>query len=226
MGAGREEGGRLPALLALTGLLLALPAVGTVDRPAPRGAAVTSPGATAAPRSRPVHADDPPAGHTGGFGEDDCTVCHLDAGPDLPGGSLAIEGVPATYDPGAEYALAVVLRAEGTLRAGFQLAARHPDGSQAGDLRPVDGRVQILAPDTLRARYAAQTPEGSRPASSEQARWSVVWTAPVGGEEVRFHAAANSGNGDESPLGDLVFTARAGSTAPGGTPWEGPARPR
>lgn len=193
-------GAGLPVLLALAGLLAVLPA----------------PSPASAPGPPPVHLDDPPAGHTGGFGEDDCTVCHLDAGPNLPGGSLEVVGLPAEYRASARYELEVILRAEGTVRAGFQLAARHPDGSQAGDLQPLDGRVQVLAPDTLRARYAAQTRAGSEPLSSEEARWTVVWTAPGGGGPVRFHAAANSANGDESPLGDLVYTVEASShRAPG-----------
>lgn len=176
---------------------------------------VTTGVAGAGGRSGPVslHADHPPAGHTGGFGEGDCTVCHLDAGPDLPGGTLEVNGVPTTYRPGEEYALEVVLRVEGTVRAGFQLSARHPDATQAGRFRAPGPRVQVLAPDSLPASYAAQTVEGSEPASGEEARWTVLWTAPPDGA-VRFHAAGNSADGDDSPLGDLVYTARTES-APG-----------
>jgi hypothetical protein len=43
------------------------------------------------------------------------------------------------------------------------------------------------------------------PESAEVARWTVEWVAPVDGGPVHFHAAANSGNGDNSPYGDLVY---------------------
>lgn len=165
----------------------------------------------------PVHAEAPPPGHTGGFGESDCTACHLEAGPNLPGGSLEVVGIPPAYRPGERYDLEVVLRAEGTVRAGFQLSARHTDGSRAGRLRPRDERVQVLAPDSLPTEYAAQTRAGSEADSPDEARWTLAWTAPEGGGPVRFHGAANSANGDESPLGDLVYTiVRESAPAQGG----------
>lgn len=184
------------ARLAAPAALLALVAATAA------GAGVPS---TALPAA-PVHAEAPPAGHTGGFGEADCTACHLEAGPDLPGtGTLVVRGFPERYRPGERYLLEVVLEAEGTERAGFQLAVRGPDGRPAGALHPVDGRVQILTPDSLPASYAAQTAAGSVPADRSGATWTVAWIAPGDGE-ARLHAAANSADGDESPLGDLVFT--------------------
>lgn len=152
-------------------------------------------------------ADVPIPGHTGGFGENDCTVCHLEAGPNLPGGSLTLLGLPEAYEPGGSYELEVVLEAEGTERAGFQLTARHPDGSQAGTFTPGDGGVQVLSPDSLVADYVAQTAKGADVTDPSGATWRVHWTAPPGRGAILFHLAANSANGDESPLGDLVYTA-------------------
>jgi len=177
--------------------------------------AVAGPSGPHPPARPPLHAEAPPAGYTGGFGESDCTACHLDAGPDLPGGSLEVRGLPSAYRPGGAYELEVILRAQGTERSGFQLALRHSDGRGAGRLTPLDDRVQILAPDSLPTRYAAQTRSGSEPRSPDEARWVVRWVAPEGGR-VHLHAAANSADGDESPLGDLVFTTRAESRPAGG----------
>jgi len=179
--------GRIPGGTVL--LLTALAAAGAIPSP-------TLP-----------QADVPIPGHTGGFGEDDCTVCHLEAGPNLPGGSLVLLGLPEGYEPGSSYELEVVLEADGTAQAGFQLTARHPDGSQAGAFAPVDGGVQILSPDSLVADYVAQTVEGSEVADPSGATWRVHWTAPPGSGSILFHLAANSANGDQSPLGDLVYTA-------------------
>ncbi len=189
----------LPVLLAL-GLAVTAGAGGRVAAPD---------GGTA-----PVHADGPPAGHTGGFGEPDCTVCHLEAGPDLPGtGALTVRGFPERYRAGERHLLEVVLEAGGTERAGFQLSVRSPSGEAAGTLHAVDGRVRILAPDSLPATYAVQTAAGSAAEDPGGARWTVAWIAPARGEAT-LHAAANSADGDESPLGDLVFTTR-GTSRPG-----------
>ena len=53
--------------------------------------------------------------------------------------------------------------------------------------------------------YAHQTPEGSATANPDLATWSLEWVAPFVGGPVAIHVAANSGNGDGSPLSDLVY---------------------
>ena len=49
-------------------------------------------------------------------------------------------------------------------------------------------------------------------AESELASWSFVWIAPNARDVVMMHVAANSANGDNSPLGDLIYTAEARSS--------------
>ena len=43
------------------------------------------------------------------------------------------------------------------------------------------------------------------PADGEMAEWTFRWTAPAESGSVVLHVAANSGNGDNSPLEDLVY---------------------
>lgn len=154
------------------------------------------------------HAEAPPAGVTGGFGEATCATCHIGSDLNAYGGRVRLEGLPDTYEPGREYVLTVDLAAEETTVAGFELAARFAEGSRrgenAGELQPVDGRT--AASDSLGVRYLHQTPEGSQTRDSGGSSWSVAWSAPASGGPVALHLAANSGNGDNSPLGDLVYT--------------------
>ena len=57
-------------------------------------------------------------------------------------------------------------------------------------------------------RYVQQVARGAEVGDPELATWSFQWTAPSDAAgPVVFHAAANSANGDNSPLGDLVYTA-------------------
>lgn len=157
---------------------------------------------------RPRTAEGPPLGFTGGFGEPTCVTCHIGADVNAFGGRVTLHGVPEAYTPGTAYALTVVLEAEETSVAGFELASRFgagaARGASAGSLVPVDARVSVT--DSAGITYARQTRQGSVPASGDGSTWTLTWTAPTGGAPVTFNVAANSGNADNSPLSDLVYT--------------------
>ena len=56
-------------------------------------------------------------------------------------------------------------------------------------------------------RYAQQTADGVEPERPGSTGWAVEWTAPAAGcGAVRFDVAANAANGDNSALGDYVYT--------------------
>lgn len=169
--------------------------------------ALASAGASASPdRPAPVHAEGPPLGHTGGFGEPTCRVCHAEYDVNVPGGVLALEGWPERYRPGERYTLTVVLDAEGTESAGFQLAVRDDRGRQAGRLDVLDPRAQVR--DSAGVSYAHQTADGAAVAAGRTASWTLVWTAPSEAHDVHVDLAANSANGDNSPFGDLIYQRR------------------
>lgn len=165
----------------------------------------------------------PPPGHTGGFGEPDCTACHFDAPVNPEGGEFRVDGLPERYAPGETYRLRVTLEAPELGRAGFQLAARFGEGERrgisAGTLTARDSTVQVAVSgdgsDGDREpehdlHYAQHTEAGTGPparASAGRYAWSVRWTAPKApGGPVLFHAAANAANDDASEFGDRVFT--------------------
>ncbi len=150
----------------------------------------------------------PPPGHTGGFGEPTCITCHQGSDLNAFGGRVTIEGLPNEYVQGERYLLTVLLEAEETDLAGFQLAARYGTGSEeglnAGKIHPVDDRVAVsIGANGL--QYVHQTRQGSHMSAPDSTSWSMEWIAPATGSSVVFHVAANSGNGDNSPLSDLVY---------------------
>jgi hypothetical protein len=162
-----------------------------------------------APASR-AHLTGPPPGHTGGFGEPDCTACHTGDEVNAYGGRVEILGLPDAWTPGGRYPLTVVVTMEETAAAGFQLSSRFPDGTQAGEFTPVDPRVTVTAGEgDPELRYAHHTEAGALDARADGSRWLVEWVAPGGANsgDVVFNVAGNSANGDNSPLLDLVYLA-------------------
>ena len=86
--------------------------------------------------------------------------------------------------------------------------------SPVRSLRAVDALVSVV-PDSLSdVEYAQHAAGSSSTDDPDLVTWNVEWTAPEAGGAVLFHAAANSGNGDNSPLGDLVYTTEATSSGP------------
>ena len=160
-----------------------------------------------------AHPDAPPPAHTGGFGEPTCHVCHAEYPLDTESIRVTLVGVPAAAEPGSVHRVAVLLRASGTVSAGFQLATRGPDGRQAGRLRAVDPRVTVTSAVTPggEVQFAHQSAEGTGQDEREESMWTLEWVAPADPIDVTWSVSGTSGNGDNSPYGDLVGTGSAGT---------------
>lgn len=163
--------------------------------------------------------DAPPTARTGGFGEQTCRQCHFSGDENEPGGRLSLGGVPAQYRPGERYRIVVSLERGEMQVGGFQLSARFAEGAsagrQAGKLAAVDERAKVTADSTSGVEYASHSRPGIQLTAEGKIEWTVEWTAPDSpGGPVVFHAAGNAGDGDSSPLGDLVYTTSQTSQAP------------
>ncbi|HKW02717.1 MAG TPA: choice-of-anchor V domain-containing protein [Vicinamibacterales bacterium] len=148
---------------------------------------------------------------TGGFGEETCAKCHYDHPLNARGGSLLIEGVPATYVPGREYRITIAVSHPEAKRAGFELSVRVADGldkgQQAGMLRGPDALTQIVFVPGRTVQYLQHTKAGSDLNGRHERRWTIYWTAPPSSAgRVIFNVAANAANDDASALGDYVYT--------------------
>ncbi|MDH3733159.1 MAG: hypothetical protein OEU54_06470 [Gemmatimonadota bacterium] len=161
-----------------------------------------------APGTAP-HVEGPPPAHTGGFGEPTCVECHLGSGVNEPGSTLEIVGVGRSYRPGEVHEITIRLLSFDMAAAGFQASFRWARGDRtgesAGTARPLDGRVAVATSENG-VDYIQHSAAGV-PADGEQAEWTFEWTAPRESGAIVLNVAANSGNGDNSPLDDLVYTA-------------------
>jgi hypothetical protein len=171
-----------------------------------------------------AYEDGAPPGHTGGFGEPDCSACHSGFDRNAPAGELAVEGLPAAYAPGETYRLAILLQHPELASGGLQLAIRTRDGAQAGELTPASARTAVVNEAGL--AYLQHTREGTRPGTDGRICWEFDWRAPQEAEPVVLNVAANAANDDFSSLGDFVYTlerkVEAGpANAPAGKPRRG-----
>ncbi len=152
--------------------------------------------------------DGPPAQVTGGFGGDSCIACHSGNAPNDDVGRLTLAGFPERYTPGTTYDLELTLsRTPAIPAAGFQLAVRRADSTQAGTIKvPTEEQARIALMDERGVQYAHhQLAEPAAP-PAETVSWKLSWTAPEEAGEILVHAAAVAGNGDESQTGDYVYT--------------------
>lgn len=160
-------------------------------------------------RAVAVFPDGPPPGHTGGFGEPTCHVCHFDGPLNGPDGALSVVGLPTSYQPGRTYTVRVELEHPELRRAGFQLAIRFAGGArrgtQAGSVNAGDGDAAVVVVDSAGVAYAQHTQVGARPDLQGAAAWNVLWTAPEAAGTVIVHVAANAANDDDSEFGDHVL---------------------
>jgi hypothetical protein len=163
----------------------------------------------------PPSRDGPIPGFSGGFGESSCAACHFDGELDEAPGKLVLSGVPDRYEPGAAYPLTLTLTRPGMVVGGFQLTTRfEAGGGQAGSVAAAhdDGRIAVTTDRGI--GYAHHLRAGTSLASPDTARWTLVWTAPLASAApgvVLVHVAANAGDGDDSQLGDRIYTKVAAS---------------
>ncbi len=167
----------------------------------------------AAPALLALHfRDGPPARVTGGFGEDSCFACHSGNALNEAGGQLTLSGFPETYVPSATYELELTLSRRSKLAAaGFQLAIRFAvDETQAGTIRlsaEDEPRVGLL--DERGVQFAHHRLADAALPDARSVPWKLEWIAPENVGQVVAHAAAVAGDGDDSQLGDYVYTLEA-----------------
>ena len=148
---------------------------------------------------------DPPSGHTGGFGEPNCTVCHDDFAVNSGPGSVSIV-VPQFYTSGDTFPITVNVADPNQRRWGFELSSRTQTGQQAGTLiAGTDGFTQRLA-NIGSIQYIGHTLTGTRNGTIGGVSFAFQWQAPdASAGPVVFHMAANAANGDFNNDGDRIY---------------------
>lgn len=163
-------------------------------------------------KSAYVYPEQLPGTFTGGFGEQTCHSCHFDYPLNPEEGSLMINGIPSSYEPGKTYSFRIRVSRKNLGRAGFQLSARYADSTQAGSLSPDQDRTGFTNVSND-IQYVQHSPEGTKPNGSDTSSWSIKWTAPKQNNRIiTFNIAANAANGDNSEFSDFIFTRKIIST--------------
>lgn len=144
---------------------------------------------------------------TSGFGEEACRSCHFDYDLNPAGGSLTVSGIDEPISAGERLEIQVTVERNELGRAGFQLSARYPNGSQAGQFNIKSNERLTFTettPDSL--QYVQHSAKGSEPTGSGISSWTIVWQAPESPQDtVIFNIAANAANGDQSEFGDFIY---------------------
>ena len=142
---------------------------------------------------------------TGGQGFEDCSSCHF-AGPaksDTSG--IQLHGLAEQMVPGELYQLTIEVIDPEQRVGGFQLAFRDlASGDSVGQLKEGEGQ-HILKHENVEF-LAHSEPQRAQESDGEQrTRWEFVWRADDA-EELEVSVAAVAGDGDDSSLGDNVYT--------------------
>jgi len=157
----------------------------------------------------------PPASHTNGPGEGNCTACHVTFPANSGGGQLIISGIPKNYVPGQQIPVTVTLNHEGGVRYGFQMTAVDKNGDRTGNyilpaaspqpLQVVSGIV-----DGHDRRYIEHTIDGITPTQFNTKSWNFTFTAPARrAGKLSFYAAGNGADSDGTADGDYIYTTSA-----------------
>ena len=155
----------------------------------------------------------PPVATTGGFGEGDCTRCHIgtvNSGP----GSVTIT-VPEFYTSGDTFPIRVTVSDPDQRSWGFEISARIQSGPQAGrqagNLMPGADDFSQLLGSSNGIQYIGHTKMGTRSGTTAgSASFDLQWQAPdVSAGPVIFHAAGNAANNNFAPSGDRIYITSA-----------------
>lgn len=144
--------------------------------------------------------------------EGTCTACHNSFALNPDGaGSIVLEGVPATYEPGRAYTLTVRVANNdpASLRWGFQMTAvAMKDGSGAGEFLATDAATtQVLTAMSGTRSYIEHSYGGTAIGQAGGNAWTFEWKAPAAeAGRIGFFAAGNVANADGSNQGDRVYT--------------------
>lgn len=138
-----------------------------------------------------------------------CTACHstytVNSGP----GVAQLRNLPAAFQPGQTYTLTVSIAQPGQLRWGFELCALVRDSVDAGQLAAVDTNLvqTSVYPFLLNRHFIKQKLAGSFWYQPDSASWQIRWTAPSAAyDTASFYVALNAANGDDTHLGDYIYT--------------------
>jgi hypothetical protein len=159
-------------------------------------------------------ASGPSPSHTNAPNEDNCTACHVDFPVNSGGGEFKVAGLPNNYLPNQQIPMTVTLN-DDAVKYGFQITAIDSHGERIGTytLPKTDPlQVQLIAGivgSNVR-HYVEHTSDGTLPVLFGTKSWSFTFNTPDRRRgKIRFYAAGNAADSDNSPSGDHIYTTSA-----------------
>jgi hypothetical protein len=149
----------------------------------------------------------PPTGHTGATSGITCADCHSGSALNATGGSVVINGLPATYTPGSVYPFSVTITHGVSDRTRWGFAVRAV-GSGNNDV----GTFSVVAPSNAvpNERELGHINAPVTTAGTTYTFSNLRWTAPANPsaqeQAITFYVAGNAANGDFSTTGDNIYT--------------------
>ena len=149
--------------------------------------------------------DGPEPGLTGGKGFEDCSSCHFAGPPPSTGSGIELKGLAEHMVPGERYQIVIEVRDPAQQVGGFQLAVRDLATLQSdGELVEGPGLRTLVANDVSFLSHSE--PQRAAPTDDHQrTRWQFEWVAGKA-QTVEVSVAAVAADGDDSALGDNVYT--------------------
>jgi len=142
-------------------------------------------------------------------GRQTCVGCHSTFALNSGQGSLRLENLPETYQPGETYRLTLALADPNARRCGFELTSIDADNNKAGALGLVNQQnTQLSGGVGNRPQFIKHTRGGTAAGQANGNSWEFEWTAPnadVG--PVTFYFAGNAANNNGGTDGDRIYAA-------------------
>ena len=138
--------------------------------------------------------------------QQNCTECHSSFAFNSGQGTLNLQGLPESYQPGETYRLTLALADPNARRWGFELTALTSNNSRGGNLAVVNQQATQLSNNNNQPQYLKHRSAGTFPRQANSASWIFDWTAPREGTgEITFYFCGNAANNNDNSSGDRIY---------------------
>lgn len=148
----------------------------------------------------------PPTNHSGAPGGGLCSDCHADAGPNTGGGSVVVNGLPSSFQPGQTYPFSVTIN-HPTIRAkwGFEINARNSNNEPTGTFTTTNLNAGTISGPSEIGHNNAVASDGTT-FTYDNLFWTAPSTVAAGDNAVTFYVAGNAANGNGFNTGDFIYS--------------------
>jgi hypothetical protein len=160
------------------------------------------------------YSSQPPPDHSGTPGGGLCSDCHgnLNSG----GGSIVVNGLPATFKAGQTYPFSVTIThgAANRTRWGFEINARNAGNNGIGTFKSTNPNATTNGGPSEIAHNSAVVTAATNSYTYSGLSWTAPSTIAAGDNAVTFYMAGNAANNNGSTSGDFIYASTRLVTLP------------